>query len=295
MTDHRTDLLDRYAVLGHPIHHSMSPRIHAAFAAQTGQRLSYEALDITPEALTSRLAQLSGEGFRGVNITVPHKEAAWAYTEAHGRLTERAALAGAVNTLAWNDDGLLGDNTDGQGLLNDLQQRHQQSLAGQRILLLGAGGATRGVILPLLAAQPAALTIANRTAARAEGLATLFAAHATQVGCSLQGCGLAALTTLIGTNGAFDIVINATSASLSGEAIALPAGSLTEDAFAYDMMYGKTLTPFLAAQAAAGVLHLADGLGMLVEQAAVAFEIWRGIHPETQPVYRALREQLAHK
>ena len=295
MTDHRTALLDRYAVLGHPIHHSMSPRIHAAFATQTGQHLSYEALDITPEALNSRLDELPGEGFRGVNITVPHKEAAWAYAEAHGRLTERAALAGAVNTLAWSDDGLLGDNTDGQGLLNDLQQRHQRSLAGQRILLLGAGGATRGVILPLLAAHPAALTIANRTAARAEGLATLFAAHATQVGCNLQGCGLAALTTLVRTDGAFDIVINATSASLSGQAVALPTGSLTENAFAYDMMYGNTLTPFLAAQAAAGVLYLADGLGMLVEQAAVAFALWRGVMPDTAPVYQALRSDLQHK
>jgi shikimate dehydrogenase len=273
----------------------MSPRIHTAFATQTGQNLSYEAMDITPEALTSRLAHLPDEGFRGVNITVPHKEAAWAYAEAHGHLTERAALAGAVNTLAWNKEGLLGDNTDGQGLLNDLQQRHQCRLASQRILLLGAGGATRGVILPLLAAQPAALTIANRTAPRAEGLATLFATQAAQVGCDLRGCGLEALAALVRTQGPFDVVINATSASLSGEAISLPAGTLTQDAFAYDMMYGKTLTPFLAAQKAAGVLHLADGLGMLVEQAAVAFALWRGVAPATAPVYQALRTSLQQK
>ncbi len=300
MTDHRTDHLDRYAVLGHPIHHSMSPRIHAEFAAQTGQQLSYVAMDVTPEALTSRLAQLPNEGFRGVNITVPHKEAAWAYAKAQGRLTERAALAGAVNTLAWNKEGLLGDNTDGQGLLNDLQQRHQRTLAGQRILLLGAGGAARGVILPLLAAQPTALTIANRSAPRAEGLAALFSPYALssnagQTPCHLQGCGLEALAGLIHAQGPFDVVINATSASLSGEAISLPTGSLTQDAFAYDMMYGKTLTPFLAAQKAAGVLHLADGLGMLVEQAAVAFALWRGVAPVTAPVYQALRTSLQDK
>lgn len=285
--------IDCYAVLGHPIHHSLSPQIHAAFATQTGQVLRYSALDVAPAELAATLARLPADGFRGVNITVPHKESAWAYVAQQGTLTERAAMAGAVNTLAWKTTGLLGDNTDGQGLLNDLQQRHALSLRGKRVLLLGAGGATRGVVLPLLAAAPAALVIANRTAARATELADLFAPKAVAAGSLLHGCGLAALPQVVNITGAFDIVINATSASLGGEAIALPPGTITTDGFAYDMMYGKTPTPFLIAQQQAGVTRLADGLGMLVEQAAVAFTLWRGVVPATQPVYDALREQLA--
>ncbi len=287
----RLHTMDRYAVLGHPISHSLSPVIHTAFATQTAQHLRYEALDVAPEALTDLLQHLPGKGYRGVNITVPHKEAVWAYVQQHGHLSERAQLAGAVNTLAWRDSGLLGDNTDGQGLLNDLQQRHGLNLADKRILLLGAGGATRGVVLPLLAAQPAALLIANRTPSKAENLAALFADKALHT--QLQGCGLAALARIVHDGGAFDLVINATSASLGGASVPLPAAALTNDGFAYDMMYGKALTPFLAAQQAAGIRNLADGLGMLVEQAAVAFTLWRGITPETAPVYHALRERLA--
>jgi shikimate dehydrogenase len=281
--------IDRYAVIGHPISHSLSPVIHAAFAAQTEQHLTYEAIDVVPAQLETVLMQLPATGYRGISITVPHKEAAWAYTQHTGQLTERARLAGAINTLAWRTDGVLGDNTDGQGLLNDLQQRHQLDLTGQRILLLGAGGAARGVILPLLAAKPAALVIANRTADKAETLAALFAPHAAATG--LAGCGLDALGTH--DHHDFDLVINATSASLGGEAVTLPTGTLSADAFAYDMMYGKTLTPFLAAQQQSGIIRLADGLGMLVEQAAVAFALWRGVTPDTGPVYHALRERLA--
>ena len=285
-----THAIDRYAVLGHPVHHSLSPAIHAAFAAQTGQQLSYEAVDVMPAELTARLQQLPTENYRGVNITVPHKEAAWAYAQQHGRLTERAALAGAVNTLIWSDHNLIGDNTDGEGLLNDLQQRHALDLGGKRILLLGAGGATRGVILPLLAAKPAVLVIANRTANKAETLANEFADKSGNT--QLLGCGLDALDQTVHQIGCFDLVINATSASLSGEAIALPKGTLGDNSFAYDMMYGKSLTPFLQAQKAAGIRQLADGLGMLVEQAAVAFTLWRGVSPKTQPVYDALRDRL---
>ncbi len=291
MTD-CTTFIDRYAVLGHPVKHSLSPSIHAAFALQTGQRLSYEAIDVAPELLVPKLAELPGEGFRGVNITVPHKENAWTFTRAHGQLTQRAALAGAVNTLAWTEAGLLGDNTDGQGLLNDLQQRHGLSLTGKRILLLGAGGASRGVLLPLLSTRPSALIIANRTADRAEVLAQLFKAEAQEVNTHLAGYGFDAFFRHASL-AAFDLVINATSASLSGEAINLPASTLTPNAFAYDMMYGKHLTPFLAAQEAAGVTHMADGLGMLVEQAAVAFSLWRGITPETTSVYKNLRKKLS--
>lgn len=281
--------IDRYAVLGHPIHHSLSPVIHAAFAAQTGQHLTYEAIDVAPAQLAETLQRLPAEGYRGVSVTVPHKEVVWAYAQQNGQLTERASLAGAVNTLAWRDDGLLGDNTDGQGLLNDLQQRHGLNLVGKRVLLLGAGGASRGVILPLLAVKPAALLIANRTADKAETLAALFAGSAGET--QLGGSGLDALVTQ--SLEPFDLVINATSASLGGEAIALPTGTLAKHGFAYDMMYGKTLTPFLEAQRIAGSTHLADGLGMLVEQAAVAFALWRGVAPETGPVYNALRERLA--
>jgi len=285
--------IDRYAVLGHPISHSLSPVIHAAFACQTGQHLTYEALDVAPTELTNTLVRLPTEHYRGVNITVPHKEAAWRFAQQQGQLSERALLAGAVNTLAWTAEGLLGDNTDGQGLLNDLQQRHGLCLGGKRILLLGAGGATRGVLLPLLAAKPSTLVIANRTSERALALAKVFAdkAHTTL----LSGCGLDALPHLVTTQGAFDVVINATSASLGGEAIALPANAIRPDGFAYDMMYGKTPTVFLNTLRLAGVHHCADGLGMLVEQAAVAFALWRGIQPETQPVYHALRERLLRK
>ena len=283
--------VDRYAVLGHPIHHSLSPVIHAAFAAQTSEHLSYEALDVTPAELETTFARLPNDGYRGANITVPHKEAAWAYVQQHGALSERAKLAGAVNTMAWTDTGLLGDNTDGQGLLNDLQQRHSLELAGQKILLLGAGGATRGVVLPLLDARPATLIIANRTAEKAIALAQGFADKSGST--QLRGCGLDALRDVVHDDGAFDLVINATSASLGGEAVALPAGTLVNNGFAYDMMYGKRLTPFLEAQKSAGIQQLADGLGMLVEQAGVAFALWRGVTPQTEPVYQALRERLA--
>jgi shikimate dehydrogenase len=271
----------------------MSPRIHAAFAEQTGQQLSYEAMDVTPDQFVTTLNELPDKGFRGVNITVPHKEAAWVFTKAHGQLSQRAALAGAVNTLVWTATGLLGDNTDGQGLLNDLQKRHGLCLNGKRILVLGAGGATRGVLLPLLGTCPQTLIIVNRTAERAEMLAHQFAAQGNDANCHLAGYGLDALTSDPALS-AFDLVINATSASLNGTVIRLPESTLTPDAFAYDMMYGSDLTPFLAAQQAAGIKHLADGLGMLVEQAAVAFSLWRGVMPETAPVYNALRDKLAN-
>lgn len=282
-------VIDRYAVLGHPIAHSLSPVIHTAFATQTRQHLIYEAMDVAPAQLIATLAQLPTAGYRGVNITVPHKEAVWRYVQQHGQLSERAMLAGAVNTIAWRKEGLFGDNTDGQGLLNDLQRRHGLTLTGQRILLLGSGGASRGVILPLLATNPAVLLIANRTADKAESLARLFAKSAKQT--HLAGCGLDTLALL--SRDAFDLVINATSASLGGEAIALPSGIVAPHGFAYDMMYAKTRTPFLEAQRLAGIQHLADGLGMLVEQAAVAFALWRGTCPDTQPVYQALRDRLA--
>lgn len=286
------DSINRYAVLGHPIHHSLSPQIHAAYAEQTKQNITYTALDVLASNLFATLSRLPNEGFLGVNITVPHKETAWLYATRNGQLTERASMAGAVNTLAWNKDGLVADNTDGQGLLNDLQERHHLSINNTKILVLGAGGATRGIILPLLNANPTTIVIANRTPERAVALTDVFASNAIKENCLLHGCGLEALPDLERTFGPFDIVINASSASLSGETIHLPQNLLKSNGFAYDMMYSSKLTPFLDALVHSADFRYADGLGMLVEQAAIAFAIWRGVHPNTQPVYEMLRKNL---
>jgi shikimate dehydrogenase len=276
--------MDRYAVIGNPIAHSKSPQIHAAFARQTGEALSYEALLAPLDGFADAVRAFRAAGGRGLNVTVPFKLEAYALAD---RLTPRAAAAGAVNTLAFGtaDDGtpfILGDNTDGAGLVRDLGANLGCALDGRRILLLGAGGAARGALLPLLDAAPASLTVANRTAAKARELATAFAAHAGA--CALTGCGLDELG-----GQRFDVVINATAASLADQAPPLPAGLYAADAFAYDMMYGRGDTPFLAAARTDGAAHLADGLGMLVEQAAESFALWRGVRPHTAAVLAALR------
>ncbi len=272
-------MTDRYAVLGNPIGHSKSPAIHAAFAAQTRQDIRYEAILAPLDGFTQAVAAFAAAGGRGANVTVPFKE------EAHRlatRLSPRAVRAGAVNTLTFSGEGIAGDNTDGAGLVADIESNLGFPLAGKRILLLGAGGAARGVVGPLLDTGAGHLTIANRTAAKARELAHLFVHHG-----NILGCGLPEI------EGPFDAVINATAASLAGEAVPLPAGVFGPGALAYDMMYGQAETPFLAAARAAGATRLADGLGMLVEQAAEAFLLWRGIRPETAPVLAALRAQLA--
>jgi shikimate dehydrogenase len=263
-------MTDRYAVFGHPIAHSKSPQIHAAFARQTGQDMTYEAILAPLDGFAESVAAFAAAGGRGANVTVPFKEEA--YKLAH-RLSPRAQRAGAVNTLLF-DDGILGDNTDGAGLVADLTRNLGCALAGKRILLVGAGGAARGVIEPLLDQSPAEFVIANRTVSRAQELAGLF-------GRGVVACGFDAV------DAPFDLVINATAASLAGELPPLSPRIFTTGTLAYDMMYGRD-TPFLAFARAHGATT-ADGLGMLVEQAAEAFYLWRGVRPDTAPVIAHLR------
>ncbi len=273
-------MTDRYAVIGHPIAHSKSPAIHAAFAAQTAQDLSYEALLAPLDGFAAAVAQFRAQGGRGMNITVPFKEEAWQLAD---RLTERARLAGAVNTLVFGDD-VLGDNTDGAGLVRDLEVLGAR-LAGARVLLLGAGGAARGVILPLIDAGVARLFIANRTADKARALQAHFAGHDARGVLAAGGWQEAA-------DAPYDVVINATSASLSDEAPPLPPGLYAPDSLAYDMVYGRGLTAYLKQARDQGAARLADGLGMLVEQAAEAFALWRGVRPDTAAVRATLRAAL---
>lgn len=271
---------DRYCVLGNPVAHSRSPAIHAQFAAQSGQDLVYEALLAPLDGFADTVRGFIAAGGKGANVTVPFKEEAFRLSN---RLSPRAERAGAVNTLTFSADGITGDNTDGAGLVRDIEANLGFSLAGKRILLLGAGGAARGVIAPLLACKPAGLTIANRSADKAQALAEQFSdIAAVDAGNFAKTAG-----------SRFDVIINATSASLAGEALPLPAGIFAPGGLAYDMMYGKGETPFLALARAQGAAHLADGLGMLVEQAAEAFLVWRGVRPDSRPVLAALRTQLA--
>lgn len=273
--------MDRYAVFGNPVAHSKSPRIHAAFAAQTGEPVLYEALLAPLDDFPGRVREFVFAGGRGANVTVPFKEAAWEICETRSRAAD---LAGAVNTLTIAIDGRLhGDNTDGVGLVRDITDNAGWTLAGRRVLLLGAGGAARGVIGPLLAAGVSRVQIANRTAERAEILATLF-----MVNGDVRGCGLAELASA----GAFDLIINATSASLQGEAVNLPATCHHPDTAVYDMMYGRE-TPFLAWAREQGLGRRRDGLGMLVEQAAEAFWLWRRVRPRTAPVLAELAREVA--
>ena len=264
-------MTDRYAVFGHPIAHSKSPQIHAAFARQTGQDMAYDAILAPTDGFADSVAQFVAAGGRGANVTVPFKEEAFKLAS---RLTLRAQRAGAVNTLRFEGADIVGDNTDGAGLVADLTRNLHCSLAGKRILLLGAGGAARGVIEPLLEQQPAALVIANRTVSRAQELADLF-------GNGVTACSFDAATT------PFDVVINATAASLAGELPPLSPAIFKPDTLAYDMMYGRD-TPFLSFARSHGAAT-ADGLGMLVEQAAEAFFVWRGVRPDTAAVIAALR------
>lgn len=270
-------MTDHYAVIGNPISHSKSPLIHTAFAQQTGQDLDYIAREMPLDNLDEGLKQLQAEGFKGINITVPFKEIAWQLVS---NKSEHAERAGAINTLVFHEDGsYFGDNTDGIGLCRDLTDNNQVQLTAKRLLLLGAGGAARGVIEPLLSYSPSELVIANRTASKAHDLATLFTAFG-----NVNGIGFEEIT------GTFDVVINATSASLHGEVPPLPEELLNEDACCYDMMYSNNDTAFIAWAKQHGATKTIDGLGMLVEQAAEAFRIWRGIKPETQSIMSTLRQ-----
>ena len=277
---------DRYAVIGHPIAHSKSPFIHGLFAQATGQDMVYEAIDggAEPGGFERALAAFRAAGGRGMNVTLPFKLAALAVADS---ASEDARLAGAANTLSFEGGRIEARNTDGIGLVRDIEVNLGLPLAGRRVLLLGAGGATRGALLPIARAGAARIVIANRTADKAEALAAELAPHLG--GVPLVGCGLAAL----GTQGAFDVVINATSASLDGQAPAVPAGAFAPGALAYDMVYGKGLTPFLRLARQAGCARLADGVGMLVEQAAEAFAAWRGVRPDTREALARLTVPLA--
>lgn len=271
-------MTDAYAVIGNPVAHSKSPRIHQAFARQTGQDLAYEAILAPPGEFAPVTDAFRSRGGRGVNITVPFKLDAFRYASSH---TARAARAGAVNTLRFDGREALGDNTDGAGLVTDLEQNLARTLRGRRVLLMGAGGAARGVLLPILERGPAVLVIANRTAGRALELRARFPEFA-----ALEGCGYDALA-----GRSFEIVVNATSASLGDEPVPLPAGVFAPGALAYDMMYGEGLTRFLRTARAQGAGQVADGLGMLVEQAAESFRLWRGVRPDTRPVLEELRRE----
>jgi len=272
---------DLYCVFGNPIAHSKSPAIHAAFAAVSGQDLVYEARLAAVDGFKQAISEFIAAGGKGANVTVPFKEEAFRLAT---RLSERAARARAVNTLAFKGaDEIFGDNTDGAGLVRDITHNIGFSLTGKRVLLLGAGGASRGVIAPLLAEKPASLLIANRSADKAVALAASFADMAA------VDAGNFAKT----AGNSFDLVINATSASLSGESLPLPPGIFAPGSLAYDMMYGKGETPFLALAGEQGAAQWADGLGMLVEQAAEAFFVWRGVRPASAQVLADLRAKLA--
>lgn len=270
---------DQYGVAGHPIDHSWSPFIHTWFARETGQNLSYRLYDIPPGEMLERGRAFFDRGGWGLNVTLPHKIAA---VDLATELTDRAAHAGAVNTLARREDGtLLGDNTDGVGLLRDLCDNIGVRLVQRRVLLLGAGGAARGALAPLLARRPAEVVVANRTPERAEQLARIFA----RLG-PVTGVGMRYIS-----GGAFDLIINTTSAGINGDMVPLPASLIGPRTLCYDMLYGMNGTPFLRWAAQQGCHKLYQGWGMLVEQAAESFYIWRGVRPETAGVLAALRER----
>ncbi len=272
-----------YGVVGHPIAHSRSPFIHAAFARATGQDLVYVAYDIAPEVFAHWVREFFVRGGGGLNLTIPHKEAGAALAEL---LTPRAALAGAVNTLTPLPGGRMeGDNTDGAGLLADLRGRLGFELRGSRILVLGAGGAARGILGPLLDCAPREILVANRTPARATELAARFATLG-----AVRGIGFDTLAAYAGPP--FELVLNASASSLHGDLPPLPAGAIGPDTLCYDLAYAPGETTFQQLARTLGAGRAEQGLGMLVEQAALAFERWRGVRPSTAPVLADLSTEL---
>ena len=271
--------LARYAVLGNPVAHSQSPFIHAAFSRQTGEALEYGRVLCGLDDFESTVRAFAAEGGRGCNVTVPFKFQA---PRLAARVSARAALAEAANVLRFDADGWFADNTDGIGLVRDIEHNAGRPLAGQHVLLIGAGGAAAGVLGPLLERGPAAVVVANRTLANAEPLVQRHR----HLDVPLRAAALDAAGT------GFDVVINASASSLQAAAVPVPAAVLAAGALAVDLMYGAAAQPFLAWAEAAGA-RARDGLGMLVEQAAEAFFVWRGVRPATAPVLQALRERLA--
>ena len=275
---------DRYAVVGNPVAHSKSPYIHAQFALQTGERIEYERLLAPLDGFVEHVQAFHAAGGRGLNVTVPFKLEAHAL--AH-KLSPRAAAAGAVNTLRFDADGIFGDNTDGFGLVRDIEVNRGVSLAGARVLLLGAGGAARGVVLPMLERRPREITIVNRTAPKAHALVEQFEGAAREFGCRLFGGGPHAVD-----RNPYDVIVNATAGSLDAALPECDERAFGAGTLAYDMMYGAQPTVFMHHAQSLGA-RAADGLGMLVEQAAESFFVWRGVRPEGAPVLAALRAQLA--
>ena len=277
-----TDLFDfeppppLYAVMGNPVDHSLSPQIHGMFAQQFRIQLDYRRIHVDVGGFDQAVDSFRAEGGQGVNVTVPFKIEAW---ELADERTDRAELAGAANTLWFSDDRIHADNTDGVGLCRDITGNLGVAIAGRSVLVVGAGGAVRGILGPLLEERPSGIMIANRSVDKAESLAELFAGRA-----RLETGGFDALA-----GRRFELVINRTSASLQGELPPLPEGLFEEGALAYDMMYSRERTPFLRWAAEHGAAQLADGLGMLVEQAAESFYIWHGRRPDTEPVIEKLR------
>lgn len=270
---------DRYGVIGHPVEHSKSPFIHARFAEQTGEDLVYAAIHAEPDAFERVVDRFRGDGGRGLNVTLPFKQAAYALASIH---TERARRAEAVNTLRFDDGQILGDNTDGEGLIRDLRDNLAVALEGKRVLLLGAGGAARGVLGPLLDTGPSDLVLANRTPAKARRLCEVFAGAGPVRSAEFHELG----------NSAFDLLINATAASVGGDLPPVPDSAVAPGACVYDLMYAAEETPFVRWGRSAGAGLAVDGLGMLVEQAAESFCLWRGLRPRTAPALEALRQHL---
>ncbi|MEO6172034.1 MAG: shikimate dehydrogenase [Arenimonas sp.] len=273
-------MTQHFAVFGYPIAHSLSPRIHAAFAKQQGIDLDYVAIEATPGNLAESLNNFHKLGGRGANITLPHKQAAFALCE---KTSERAQLAGAVNTLIRTDTGWDGDNTDGAGLLHDLTERHRIDLRGRRSLLLGAGGAARGVAPALLASGIGELYVVNRSPGKADALADAV---------GQPGRVHPRYWEDLKELGSFDFIINSTSAGLGTSGLNLPFSLVTKRTLAVDLSYSEAAIEFMSWAKAANAESVIDGLGMLVEQAATSFSIWHGVRPETDAVYAQLRKQV---
>ncbi len=268
--------VDRYGVMGYPVSHSRSPVIHRLFALQTNQKLQYELLQVTPEKLETAVRQFQRTGGKGLNITVPHKSEV---TRLVDHLSERASTAGAVNTLSFRDGEIYGDNTDGYGLLRDLEFNHGLKLEGTSILVLGAGGATRGIIGPLLDKKPASLLIANRTLGKAQALTDHFSRSGPVAACRFNG---------LPAGEHYDLIINATSAGLHGDSPPYPGTAVSDDTICYDLSYGLKATPFSIWAREQGAERSVMGWGMLVEQAAESFRVWRGVRPDTAAVLKRM-------
>ncbi len=269
--------MKQFAVFGNPIAHSKSPEIHQAFAEQCGIELSYEKILVGREKFNQFADYFFADGGVGANVTVPFKEDALRFSDV---LSDEAKLSGAVNTLSKKNGVIIGDNTDGIGLVRDIRDNHRQSLCNKKVLIIGAGGAAKGVILPIAKENPQSITIVNRTHTKAEKLAEQFSPYGKVIAAQFSEL-----------DSSFDMIINATSVGLSGQKLPLPNDIFTNKTFAYDMMYGATPTIFLQFSKANGAA-VTDGLGMLVEQAAQSFEIWHGIKPNTDSVINCIRNQL---